>query len=87
MPGTTMPMPGPNSGTGTASGMVGMAPVNGDSAPDETVAAYGPDIPFTYTFPVAGRYLLWIQAERHYAVLTVPVVVDVAAASGQSVSR
>ena len=87
MPGMSMPMPGTSSGTGTGSGMVGMAPVNGDSAPDETVAAYGPDVPFTYTFPVAGQYRLWIQVERHYTVLTVPVVVDVAASSGQAVPQ
>lgn len=58
-----------------------MPPVNGDSAPDETVAAYGPDVPFTYTFPSAGRYRLWIQIERHYTVLTVPLVLDVAAST------
>ena len=45
--------------------------------PDETVAAYGPDVSFTYTFPIPGRYRLWIQAERGYSVLTVPVTVDV----------
>ena len=73
-----------NSGTDA---MVGMVPVNGDSAPDETVAAYGPDVPFTYTFPVAGRYRLWIQAERGYTVLTVPVVIYVAAASNQGARR
>ncbi len=61
-------------------GMAGLPPVNGDSAPDETVAAYGPDVPFTYTFPVPGEYRLWIQVERRYAVLTVPVVLDVAPA-------
>ncbi|WP_328617161.1 hypothetical protein OHS18_13000 [Amycolatopsis sp. NBC_00355] len=59
-------------------GMAGLPPINGDSAPDETVAAYGPDVPFTYTFPVPGRYRLWIQVERRYTVLTVPVVLDVA---------
>lgn len=61
-------------------GMAGLPPINGDSAPDETVAAYGPDVPFTYTFPVPGRYRLWIQVERRYTVLTVPVVLDVAPA-------
>lgn len=50
----------------------------GDSAPDETVAAYGPNVPFTVVFPIAGQYRLWIQVERHNAVLTVPVVFDVA---------
>ncbi|HEY0472423.1 MAG TPA: hypothetical protein VGD34_12175 [Kribbella sp.] len=84
MPGRDSSMPGmpgmssPGSGGG---GMVGMAPVNGDSAPDETVAGYGPDVPFTYTFPTPGRYRLWLQVERRYAVLTVPVVIDVAAPS------
>jgi hypothetical protein len=79
-----MSMPGMNSGQDA---MVGMVPVNGDSAPDETVAAYGPDVPFTYTFPVAGRYRLWIQVERGYTVLTVPVELDVAAGSSQGTRR
>ncbi|QXN93976.1 hypothetical protein KV110_13490 [Nocardia iowensis] len=63
-------------------GVMLMPPINGESPPDETVAAYGPDVPFTFTFPVAGRYRLWIQAERNYTVLTIPVVLDVAAAQG-----
>ncbi|HEX6344908.1 MAG TPA: hypothetical protein VFZ92_27895 [Umezawaea sp.] len=50
--------------------------------PDESVAAFGPDVPFTYTFPLPGRYLVWVQAERGYAVRTVPAVVDVPAAGG-----
>lgn len=45
--------------------------------PDESVAAFGPDVPFTYTFPLPGRYLVWIQAERGYEVRTVPTSVDV----------
>jgi hypothetical protein len=65
-------------------GMI-MAPVNGDSPPDETVAAYGPAVPFTFTFPVAGHYRLWIQVERNYTVLTVPVGLNVAAARVQGV--
>jgi hypothetical protein len=63
--------------------MIAMNPVNGDSAPDETVAAYGPDVPFTFTFPAAGRYRLWVQAERNYRVLTVPVVLDVDPSSAE----
>jgi hypothetical protein len=47
--------------------------------PDESVAAFGPDVRFTYTFPLPGRYLAWIQAERDYAVITVPTVIDVPA--------
>jgi hypothetical protein len=81
-----MDMAGMSGMTSSGSGMVRMAPVNGDSVPDETVAAYGPDVSFTYTFPVAGQYRLWIQVERRYAVLTVPVVLDVAA-SRQAVRR
>ncbi len=48
--------------------------------PDESVAAFGPDVPFTYTFPLPGRYLVWVQAERGYAVRTAPAVIDVPAA-------
>jgi hypothetical protein len=35
---------------------------------------------FTYTFPLPGRYLAWVQVERDYAIVTVPMVVDVPAA-------
>ncbi|GAB2838597.1 hypothetical protein GCM10027200_43280 [Lentzea nigeriaca] len=52
--------------------------------PDESVAAYGPDVPFTYSFPLPGRYLVWIQVERDYTIVTVPTVVDVPAAKGVS---
>ncbi|MCR6485498.1 hypothetical protein M8542_21965 [Amycolatopsis sp. OK19-0408] len=45
--------------------------------PDETVAAYGPDVSFTYTFAAPGRYRIWLQAERGYRVLTIPAVIDV----------
>ena len=60
-------------------GMDGLMPVNGDSAVDETVAAYGPDISFTFTFPEPGSYRIWIQAERDFTILTVPAVVDISA--------
>ena len=59
-----------------------MIPITPGSQPDETVAAYGPDVTFTYTFPLPGRYRLWIQAERDYSVLTVPATVDVPATAG-----
>jgi hypothetical protein len=49
--------------------------------PDESVAAFGPDVRFTYTFPLPGRYLAWVQVERDYSIVTVPMVVDVPAAS------
>jgi hypothetical protein len=55
-----------------------IAPVAGQlGRPDETVAAYGPDVSFTYTFAAPGRYRIWLQAERDYRVLTIPAVVDV----------
>lgn len=56
-----------------------MAPLPsvGAQSPDETVAAYGPNVAFTFTFPLPGRYLVWAQAERGYTVLTVPATVDV----------
>ncbi|WP_432420953.1 hypothetical protein, partial [Nocardia brasiliensis] len=75
-------MPGAGAATEAAGsrGVMLMPPANGQSPPDETVAAYGPDVPFTYTFPVAGRYRLWIQVERRFTVLTVPVVLEVAQA-------
>jgi hypothetical protein len=57
--------------------MMAMNPLNGDSAPDETVAGYGPEVPFTFTFPAAGQYRLWVQVERDYTLLTIPVVIDV----------
>jgi len=60
--------------------MAGLMPVNGDSAADETVAAYGPSLSFTYTFTQPGRYRIWIQAERDYRILTVPAILDVTAA-------
>ncbi|MEU0877423.1 hypothetical protein ABZ345_02395 [Lentzea sp. NPDC005914] len=47
--------------------------------PDESVAAFGPKVPFTYSFPLPGKYLVWIQAERNYEIATVPAVVDVPA--------
>jgi hypothetical protein len=50
--------------------------------PDESVAAFGPDVGFTYTFPEPGRYLAWVQVERDYSVVTVPTVIDVPNAGG-----
>ncbi|WP_051174277.1 hypothetical protein [Amycolatopsis orientalis] len=45
--------------------------------PDETVAAYGPAVPFTYTFAAPGKYRIWLQAERDYTVLTVPMQLEI----------
>ncbi|SNT53819.1 hypothetical protein SAMN05216276_105722 [Streptosporangium subroseum] len=61
--------------------MSGLTSVNGDSTADETVAAYGPDISFVYTFPATGHYRVWIQAERDNTILTVPYLLHVTGAS------
>ncbi|GII97393.1 hypothetical protein [Sinosporangium siamense] len=50
--------------------------------PDETVAAFGPTVRFTYTFPQPGRYRLWVQAERNYSIVTVPAILDVGRPEG-----
>jgi hypothetical protein len=61
--------------------MSGLTSVNGDSTADETVAAYGPDISFVYTFAAAGHYRVWIQAERDNTILTVPYLLHVTGTS------
>lgn len=57
--------------------MNAMAPVNGDSSPDETVASYGPAVPFTYTFMSPGRYRVWVQVEEGYRITAIPVNVQI----------
>ncbi len=61
-----------------------MAPVSNAATgpPDETVAAFGPAAHFTHTFAAPGHYRLWVQVEREYAVLTVPVAVEVPTPQG-----
>ncbi|MFS8359088.1 hypothetical protein ACLVWO_05920 [Streptomyces sp. CWNU-52H] len=66
----------------TGSDPGGLTPVNGASIADGTVAAYGPDASFVYTFPAPGRYRVWIQAKRDNTVLTIPWLLHVTAASG-----
>jgi hypothetical protein len=56
-------------------------PGNGESAADETVAAYGPSVSFTYTFAQPGRYRAWVQVQRDYQILTVAILLDVAKAT------
>ncbi|MGP3934263.1 hypothetical protein [Nonomuraea sp. KM88] len=65
-------------------GMSGLTSVNGDSTADETVAAYGPDVSFVYTFPAAGHYRVWIQAERGNTILTVPYLLHVTGAADKT---
>jgi hypothetical protein len=77
-PGMAMPgmaVPGMAGDAGDA--MAGLMPLNGDSAADETVAAYGPSLSFTFTFGTPGTYRLWIQAERDYRIVTVPAVLAI----------
>jgi hypothetical protein len=76
---------GSMAGMSTADGMamepmVPMVGANGASLPDETIEAYGPTVGFTYVFPLPGTYRAWIQVERHFTVMTVPVLIKVAAA-------
>jgi hypothetical protein len=58
--------------------MVPMAAgANGESLPDETVEAYGPTVGFTFVFPLPGVYRAWIQVERRFGIVTVPVQITV----------
>ncbi|MFI0424017.1 hypothetical protein [Spongiactinospora sp. 9N601] len=68
--------PDPSMGSGMPA-MSGLTSVNGDSTADETVAAYGPDVSFVYTFPTPGFYRIWIQAERDHTILTAPYLLHV----------
>ncbi|MEU3270540.1 hypothetical protein ABZ639_06820 [Saccharomonospora sp. NPDC006951] len=63
-----------------------MAPVSNTvtDPPDETVAAFGPEVRFTHTFGAPGRYLVWVQVQRDYTVLTIPATVDVPATKENS---
>ncbi|GAA3014214.1 hypothetical protein [Actinokineospora diospyrosa] len=56
-----------------------MTTATAGTQPDETVAAYPAKVSFTFTFPRPGRYLAWFQAERDFAILTIPTTLDVEA--------
>jgi hypothetical protein len=60
-----------------AHAMVPPAPGAAGGQPDESVARYGPEIDFTYSFALPGRYKLWVQTERDFAILTAPTEVEV----------
>ncbi|GIF26749.1 hypothetical protein BJ973_000160 [Actinoplanes tereljensis] len=62
---------------GASDAMVPVASAIGATLPDETVAAYGPTVGFTFAFPLPGRYQVWVQAERNYTIITVPIMVTV----------
>ncbi|WP_396918013.1 hypothetical protein [Mycolicibacterium sp.] len=57
--------------------MVPPAPGAAGGQPDESVARYGPEVRFTYTFALPGRYKVWVQSERDYAILTAPTEIEV----------
>lgn len=60
-----------------AHSMVPPAPGAAGGQPDESIARYGPELSFTYTFALPGRYRMWVQTERDYAILTASTEVEV----------
>ncbi|WP_197739702.1 hypothetical protein [Mycolicibacterium sp. P1-18] len=60
-----------------AHAMVPPAPGAAGGQPDESVARYGPEIDFTYSFALPGRYKVWVQGERDYAILTASTEIEV----------
>jgi hypothetical protein len=60
-----------------AHAMVPPAPGAAGGQPDESVARYGPEFDFTYSFALPGRYKVWVQTERDYAILTAPIDIEV----------
>ena len=49
-----------------------------DTSPAGPAGTYGPQVGFDHTFPRAGRYALWVQVQRDWQIVTVPVTVEVA---------
>ncbi|GAA0599296.1 hypothetical protein GCM10009534_37200 [Kribbella sandramycini] len=47
------------------------------AVPDETVAAEGPDLRFTFSVPTPGRYVAWVQFARGFRIHTVPFQITV----------
>lgn len=52
-----------------------------DMSPAGPSGTYGPEIGFDHVFPQPGRYQLWMQVQRNWQIVTVPVTVDVAPGS------
>lgn len=48
--------------------------------PDDSVAAPGPILRFTFSFPEPGRYFAWVQYARDFGIVTVPLLIEVRAA-------
>ena len=72
-PASTTPEPDPTDPA------VSFAHVHDMSAP--TPSGYGPVVGFSYVFPAPGRYQLWAQVQHDRQLITVPMTVDVAAAT------
>ncbi|HWN28684.1 MAG TPA: hypothetical protein VNP37_17085 [Actinomycetospora sp.] len=49
-----------------------------DMTPPGPAGTYGPQVAFDHTFARAGRHALWIQVQRDWRIVTIPVTVDVA---------
>lgn len=49
-----------------------------DMTPPGPAGTYGPQVAFDHTFARAGRHALWIQVQRDWRIMTIPVTVDVA---------
>jgi hypothetical protein len=47
------------------------------STSDGTVAAHGPLLRFTTSFPRPGRYFAWLQYAKDFQIVTVPYVIEV----------
>ncbi|NRQ38736.1 hypothetical protein HII36_43965 [Nonomuraea sp. NN258] len=77
-PASSAPSSSANSAKPAAMG--GLTSGNGESIADESVAAFGPDVAFVYTFPAAGHYRVWLQAQRDSTILTVPYLLHVTGA-------
>ncbi|GLZ45492.1 hypothetical protein Acsp06_16770 [Actinomycetospora sp. NBRC 106375] len=49
-----------------------------DMSPAGPAGTYGPEVAFEHTFARAGRHEVWVQVQRDWQVVTVPVTLDVA---------
>ncbi|MDF2977668.1 MAG: hypothetical protein K0S40_2396, partial [Actinomycetospora sp.] len=49
-----------------------------DTTPPGPAGTYGPQVAFDHTFARDGRHALWIQVQRDWRIVTIPVTVDVA---------
>lgn len=66
-------------GDSSMASMPGMGAMPEMSAADSLMLKdkHGPNVMFHTQFPVAGRYKLWLQFQRHGAIVTAPFVLEV----------